>query len=150
MATLDLSTVNAQSDPEDKWIQPGAKGVPDRSGPAPRKTGLARNLIKREKRKESPAIESGRFQGADLPKRTLFTPPSVNIPAAGIAAAPADMAPRAAMGGSSVETSEGSDRKATAHQTGVPSQESIEDMAREVLTELKRRWSYELERRGIE
>jgi hypothetical protein len=95
-------------------------------------------------------VSSGHYQGAELPTRTLFTPPSVNIPAQGMMAAEPDMAPRAAKSGSKVESAEIGDRKSTAHQTGVPSQESIEDMAKEVLDELKRRWSYELERRGIE
>jgi hypothetical protein len=49
-----------------------------------------------------------------------------------------------------VERAEQEDRGTTAHQTGVPSQDNIDDIAYEVLNELKRRWGLELERRGLE
>ncbi len=90
---------------------------------------------------------------------TLYSPPkppSLPTPETfgpGTAQAEA-VAPRAARtqdsSGGMVERAEAEDRTGMAHQSGVPSQENIEDIAYEVLSELKRRWSYELERRGTE
>ena len=103
--------------------------------------------------RSSPSVEAGRVQGQQVARRELFTPPTPhfgNTGPGGSGDAPMARAAKDSSSGGQVERAEPFDRKMLAHQSGVPSQENIEDMAREVLAELKLRWQYELERRGIE
>lgn len=86
--------------------------------------------------------------------RELFKPFSAPAPASKPYADASDgsnVAPRASMGSSPQENrAERMEAHTAERQADQPSRENIEDMALEVLAELKRRWSYELERRGTE
>lgn len=156
LASLDGQPQEAKASGGQAGMGRGAMRGPDmpqldpKPRPAPPLTG---RLVSRSERKESSRASSGgSYQGENISERTLFTPPAPQL-GGPVGLEAAGLAPRAAMpssSGGTVERAEGADRKMLAHQTGVPSQENIEDMAREVLAELKRRWSYELERRGIE
>lgn len=125
--------------PDLKQVTPGAT----RGGP------LARRMAARAERAER---ELSKVQGQKLSDRALFTPPSYTVDgtAGGQQGTASPLAAKGSPSGGSIEKGESGDRKGLAHQTGVPSQDDIEDIAREVLSELRRRWSYEIERRGME
>lgn len=125
--------------PDLKQVTPGAS----RGGP------LARRMAARAERAER---ELSKVQGQKLSDRALFTPPSYTVDgtAGGQQGTASPLAAKGSPSGGSIEKGESGDRKGLAHQTGVPSQDDIEDIAREVLSELRRRWSYEIERRGME
>jgi hypothetical protein len=145
LAVIGSSTPDARGPTA---LQSQGAGLPFGSRPRRGVNALPESILLRGTKAPSPAIARGEYQGGVLSKkRELYVPPPPTVSPAKASA----VAPRAAMaGGGSVDTGESPDRGAAAHQTGVPSLESIEDTAREVLSEIKRRWGYELERRGIE
>jgi hypothetical protein len=148
-----------------EWIAPGtgraqaAAGVelqsPDLVAPGGAKSGDGPGaLFKPPAPPPKPRARAAKAPGE------LYSPPTPpSLPAAetfgpGGTKPDAAVAPRAARtqdtSGGMVERAEAEDRTGMAHQSGVPSQENIEDIAYEVLSELKRRWGNELERRGTE
>ena len=158
MASMGMEVVTPAASPE--AVRPPRALVTSRPE-APLETvkpgpsaSLSSRLSARENRNEAARAQT---QGQAISSRTLFEPPTWKGTIDGTAGGQKShggMAPRAAKdlgsSGGTIDKGESADRKLLAHQTGVPSQEDIEDMAREVLTELKRQWSNELERRGIE